>query len=169
MSKTYIIERRRAEQENDAWETLTRLSSTDEYLFYTDDTALPGTFYDYRVTVEDKCDDGTIHHNGLSDTGFAKSSGTVTGRIAYGSSGTAVQGAEVKLVMNSTNGDEAEQYHSMYFNDQTGAVTWTYPSETYIREKLADGDPCLLFRHVRGKSAGHGDQPLVHRDGRLGG
>lgn len=117
MLKTYIIERRRAEQEDDAWETLTRLSSTDEYLFYTDGTALPGIFYDYRVTVEDKCDDGMIINNDISNIGFAKSSGTVTGRIAYGSSGTAVQGVEVELVMNSTNGDEAEQYHSIYFND----------------------------------------------------
>ncbi len=145
--KTYIIERRRAEQEDEAWETLTRLSSTDEFLFYTDDTALPGIFYDYRVTVEDKCDDGTIHHNGLSDTGFAKSSGTVTGRIAYGASGVAVKGVDVKMTIADTDVDNnnSGQFHSIYFNDSIGVVRWKYPSKTYIKEKLADGDFSTQF------------------------
>ena len=43
-AKTYIIERRRAEQESEAWETLTRLSSSEEYLFYTDETSQPGIY-----------------------------------------------------------------------------------------------------------------------------
>ena len=136
-AKTYIIERRRAEQESEAWETLTRLSSSEEYLFYTDETSQPGIYYDYRVTVEDKCDDGTIVNSEMTNIGFAKSTGTVTGRIAYGSSGTAVQGVDVAMTMTNSEGNEAEQYHSIYFSDATGAVTWAYPSADYAANLFA--------------------------------
>lgn len=136
-AKTYIIERRRAEQESEAWETLTRLSSSEEYLFYTDATSQPGIYYDYRVTVEDKCDDGTIVNSDMTNIGFAKSTGTVTGRIAYGSSGTAVQGVDVTMTMTNSDGKEAEQYHSIYFSDATGVVTWPYPSSDYAANLFA--------------------------------
>ena len=136
-AKTYIIERRRAEQESEAWETLTRLSSSEEYLFYTDATSQPGIYYDYRVTVEDKCDDGTVVNSEMTNIGFAKSTGTVTGRIAYGSSGTAVQGVDVAMTMTNSEGNEAEQYHSIYFSDATGVVTWAYPSSDYAANLFA--------------------------------
>ena len=136
-AKTYIIERRRAEQEGEAWETLTRLSSSEEYLFYTDATSQPGIYYDYRVTVEDKCDDGTIVNSEMTNIGFAKSTGTVTGRIGYGSSGTAVQGVDVTMTMTNSEGNEADQYHSIYFSDATGVVTWPYPSSDYAANLFA--------------------------------
>ena len=136
-AKTYIIDRRHAEQENEAWETLTRLSSSEEYLFYTDATALPGVFYDYRVTVEDKCDDGTTVNSEMTNIGFAKSTGTVTGRIAYGTTGTAVQGVDVVMTMTNSEGSEADQYHSIYFADATGGVTWAYPSADYAASLFA--------------------------------
>ena len=136
-AKTYIIDRRRAEQASEAWETLTRLSSSEEYLFYTDATALPGIYYDYRVTVEDKCDDGTVINSEMTNIGFAKSTGTVTGRIAYGTTGTAVQGVDVVMTMTNSQGSEAEQYHSIYFADATGGVTWAYPSADYAASLFA--------------------------------
>ena len=58
-AKTYVIERRRAEKKDENWTTIHRMTSTDDYLLYTDDTPLPGVFYDYRVTVIDKCSNGT--------------------------------------------------------------------------------------------------------------
>jgi hypothetical protein len=139
LMKTYIIERRRAEQDQEAWETLTRLTSTDEYLYYTDDTALPGVYYDYRVTVLDRCEDGKTAYSLASSTGFSKSTGTVTGRIAYGASGVAVKGVDVKMTIADTDVDDnnSGQFHSIYFNDLTAAVTWEYPSKTYIHDKLS--------------------------------
>jgi len=147
-AKTYIVERRRAEQQEEAWEVLTRLSSNEDYLFYTDETALPGVYYDYRITVEDKCDDGSILNSEVTNIGFAKSTGTVTGRIAYGSTGTAVQGVDVVMTMTSSEGDQLEQFHAMYFTDVNGAVTWQYPvggdqqssTKNYATEKFATGD-----------------------------
>ena len=137
LSKTYIIERRQAEQENEAWTMLARMSNTDEYLLFTDETALPGVYYDYRVTVDDKCEDGSIIKNEITDIGFAKSTGTVTGRIDFGSTGTAVQDVEVVMTKASTDGDDSDQFHAIYFNDVNGAVTWRYPSEDYADKTFA--------------------------------
>ena len=139
-AKTYIVERRGAEQEREEWEVLTRMSSNEDYLFYTDATALPGVYYDYRVTVEDKCSDGTIINSEVTDIGFAKSTGTVTGRIAYGSTGTAVQGVEVVMTMTGSDGEQLEQFHSIYFSDMNGAVTWQYPSDDYAANLFGAGD-----------------------------
>ncbi|MBR1377763.1 MAG: LamG domain-containing protein [Bacteroidaceae bacterium] len=139
-TKTYIVERRLAEQENEAWEVLTRLSSNEDYMFYTDETALPGVYYDYRITVEDKCSDGTIITGEVTDIGFAKSTGTVTGRIAYGSTGTAVQGVNVVMTITGNDGGKTEQFHSIYFSDMNGAVTWQYPSEDYAANLFKSGD-----------------------------
>ena len=127
---------------------LTRLSSNEDYLFYTDETALPGVYYDYRITVEDKCDDGSILNSEITNIGFAKSTGTVTGRIAYGSTGTAVQGVDVVMNMTRSEGEQIEQFHSLYFTDVNGAVTWQYPvgenqessTKNYATEKFATGD-----------------------------
>ena len=57
-AKTYIVERRRAEKDTEPWVTLYRTSSNEDYLMYTDDTPLPGVFYEYQVTVEDRCASG---------------------------------------------------------------------------------------------------------------
>ena len=147
-AKTYIVERRRAEQENEEWKVQTRMSSNEDYLFYTDETALPGVYYEYRITVEDKCDDGSTVTSEKASIGFAKSTGTVTGRIAYGSTGTAVQGVDVVMNMTSSAGDHLEQFHSIYFSDVNGTVTWQYPvvedknstTQNYATEKFAAGD-----------------------------
>lgn len=140
VAKTYIVERRRAEQENEGWEMLARMSTNDEYILYTDEKALPGVYYDYRITVEDKCEDGNIIKNEITDIGFAKSTGTVTGRIDFGSTGTAVQDVEVVMTKTSSEGDDMEQFHAMYFNDVNGAVTWQYPSADYAAKKFAAGN-----------------------------
>lgn len=139
-AKTYIVDRRRTERPDEAWVTLYRTSSNEDYLMYTDDTPLAGVYYDYRVTVEDKCDDGTIISNEITDIGFALATGTVSGRITYGSSGSSVEGVEVTIVKAGDSDNDVEQYHAMRFTGTNGAVTWTYPSATYAAGKFAQGD-----------------------------
>lgn len=129
LAKTYIVERRIAER-NDAWQELTRFKSDDEYLTYTDDTPLPGIYYEYRVTVVDICEDGTRLHNVTSDIGFAQTTGTVTGRVTYGSSGMAVQGVEV--VAHKTNeAADGYQYHALWFRQKKGELEWQFPKQDY--------------------------------------
>ena len=139
-AKTYLVDRRRAEKETDPWVNLLRTSSTDEYLFYTDETPLPGVYYEYRVTVQDKCDDGTIKSNETTDIGFAQTTGTVSGRVTYGSTGTSVKGADVVAEITGSSGNASEQFHAMRFTSTSGVVSWNYPSETYAADKFSTGD-----------------------------
>ncbi len=136
-AKTYIVDRRRTEKEDEAWVNLYRTSSTDEYLFYTDDTPLPGVFYDYRVTVIDKCDDGTELYNDIADIGFAQTTGTMSGRITFGATGSSVANVDVEAKRTSTSDNTEAQYHAMRFTGDKGAVTWAYPTTTYAADKLA--------------------------------
>ena len=140
VAKTYIVERRRAEKSGESWTTLNRMSSTDDYLMYTDDTPLPGVFYEYRVTVQDKCSDGAIIANEATDIGFAQTSGTISGRITFGASGSSVANVDVEARRTGGSSDDAEQYHAMRFTGTNGAVTWTYPTESYAADRLAEGD-----------------------------
>ncbi len=139
-SKTYIIDRRMAERIHDPWQTIHRMNSADEFVSYTDETPLPGIYYDYRVTVQDKCDDGTVIQNEITDIGFANTTGTVSGRVTYGTTGTAVAGVNVVAMKSGgLSDDESEQYRSMHFTDRKGIVEWEYPSDAYQSE-LVNGD-----------------------------
>ena len=140
-AKTYIIERRTAEHESEPWETISTLTSREERLNYTDDTPLPGVYYDYRVTVQDRCDENTTITNDTTIIGFAQTTGTVSGRITFGSAGNAVAGVDViaKRVGASASGDE-DQYHAMRFTGTNGAVSWTYPDSTYVQKKFTTSD-----------------------------
>ncbi|MCR5158755.1 MAG: InlB B-repeat-containing protein, partial [Prevotella sp.] len=139
-AKTYIVERRRTERDDEPWVTLYRTSSNEDYLMYTDDTPLPGVYYDYRVTVEDKCSDGTIISNETTDIGFAQTTGTMSGRITFGATGSSVANVSVEAKRTGASGDDEAQYHAIRFTGNNGAVTWTYPSTTYAAAKLATGD-----------------------------
>ena len=139
LAKTYIVERRESDKDNN-WIRLTSMSSDNDYPDYTDQTALPGIYYDYRVTVKDKCANGTELSNEISDIGFAKSTGTVTGRIAYGSSGVAVKGVDVVMSKTDSIGTSNLQYHAMYFSDIFGSVKWKYPSTDYATETFSEKD-----------------------------
>lgn len=138
--KTYTIKRRDAKSETTEPETLTQFSSSDDYLSYTDETALPGVFYKYEVTAQDRCDDGSLTTNDIGEIGFAKSTGTVTGRIAYGSSGIAVKGVDVVMTKTDSGGMDGNQFYAMSFNDPSGFVKWKYPSANYAAEKFAEKD-----------------------------
>ena len=139
-AKTYIVERRTAENNDEEWTQLTRMSSADDNLTYSDDTPLPGVFYDYRVTVIDKCSEGTEITNDKTDIGFAQTTGTLSGRITFGSAGTSVVGVDVEAKKTGTSAENGNQYHSMRFTNNAGAVKWTYPNKTYAAKKFADND-----------------------------
>ena len=48
-----------------------------------------------------------------------------------------MQGVDVTMTMTNSEGKEAEQYHSIYFSDATGVVTWPYPSSDYAANLFA--------------------------------
>ncbi|MCR5140552.1 MAG: LamG domain-containing protein [Bacteroidaceae bacterium] len=136
-AKTYIVERRPAEKDDAPWETVSPgFTSRDDYVNFTDDTPLPGVYYEYRVTVIDNCSDGTQVTNSITNIGFAQTTGTVSGRITFGSSGTSVAGVDVVAKRIGASANTTNQYHAMRFKSTGGVVTWTYPETDYAAGKF---------------------------------
>ena len=135
-AKTYIVERKRAEKD-EPWTEIYRTSSADEFLTYTDDTPLPGIYYEYQVTVQDKCENGSVFSNEISDIGFAQSTGTMSGRITFGATGMAVANVDVVAKKTGDNNDDYEQYHAIRFKETNGAVSWDYPNLEYAKKTLS--------------------------------
>ena len=140
VSKTYIIDRRTTEKESEAWTTLDRINSADEYMIYTDETALPGIYYDYRVTAVDKCSNGNVINTEAIDIGFSQATGTVSGRVTYGTSGSAVDSVDVIMTKASVSGDDAKQYHALRINSTDAVATWNYPDNGYAKKMFQTAD-----------------------------
>ena len=138
-SKTYVIQRKRAEK-NEEWTTLQRMTSADEYVFFTDETPLPGVFYDYQLSLVDKCDNGQEITTELTNIGFAQTTGTMSGRITYGTSGVAVADVDVVAKKTGDSADNESQYHAIRFTADNGTVSWLYPSASYASDKFNGGD-----------------------------
>ena len=140
-SKEYEIHRRTADRESDPWDYIETLSSTEEHLRYTDATALPGVYYEYRVTVYDKCEDNQEpKSNSSTDIGFAQTTGTISGRITYGTSGTAVDSVEVVMLKANSSDNTESQYHSIHFTSADDYISWAYPDSAYATNKFSAGD-----------------------------
>ncbi len=138
-AKTYYIERKRAENDQDEWTEIYRTSSTDDYLLYTDDTPLSGVYYEYRVTVIDKCEDGEENTNYIENIGFSQTLGTVSGRVTYGTTGSAVSGANVVVKKLSTD-QMTDQFFSLHFTRDLGEAVWQYTDGNYAEKTFADKD-----------------------------
>lgn len=93
------------------WATIYKTSGIASSYYYEDNTALPGQYYDYKVRSITSCDEQESYLERGTD-GFCRSTGIVSGRIAYGT-GTAVDSARVTLVRNNDNASDISQFYSL--------------------------------------------------------
>lgn len=93
------------------WATIYKTSGIASSYYYEDNTALPGQYYDYKVRSITSCDEQESYLERGTD-GFCRSTGIVSGRIAYGT-GTAVDGARATLVRNNDNTSDISQFYSL--------------------------------------------------------
>jgi len=138
-AETYVIERRVMTQDasEDSWQKLTTLDSDKTFMTWEDKTPLPGVFYEYRVTCYNNCDNGNRPGVTAYDTGFALSSGVISGRITYGT-GTAVSDVKVTLRQNNDDGEVVNHLRSLQFSGPgTGMLCTTTTKEL---KKLIGGD-----------------------------
>ena len=138
--KTYRIERRPAESKTDTvWIMLDSVKTDSENYTYTDAKVSPGVFYQYRVTVVDKCGNGTVYSNQAACLGFVRTTGIVEGSISYGESKTAVSGVQVEAKL--TNGELQDAIHQFYsssvFNNAFSIQMWVSP-DSPGRQKMVD-------------------------------
>lgn len=111
---------------NDAWNKIYSTSGTGDSYNYDDNTAAPGQFYEYKVEASTnyaKNGQATKNYfsNALTDNGFSISTGTITGRIAYGT-GTAVDSVRVNLVQSADDDVAKAQFYSLRVNDVGGGI-----------------------------------------------
>ena len=138
-AENYVIERRVLSQENneDSWQKLTTLDSDKTFMTWEDKTTLPGVFYEYRITCYNYCENGNRPTTTTTDTGFALSSGVISGRITYGT-GTAVENVKVTLRQNNDDGETVNHLRSLQFRGTgTGMLCTTTAKEL---KKLTGGD-----------------------------
>ncbi len=136
---TYVIERRVLSQEDneEAWQKLTTLDSDKTFLTWEDKTPLPGVFYEYRITCYTSCGNGGSSAVSATDTGFAMSSGVVSGRITYGT-GTAVSDVKVTLRQNNENGETFNHMRSLQLSGAGAGFRCTTTNNEM--KKLMAGD-----------------------------
>ena len=122
--------RRYANSKDDFMKIYATSGNSDSYSF-DDNTVQPGYYYEYKIEAYagDKASYGnTSYQNALTAIGFCQSTGTISGRVTFGSSGTSVD--DVRLTLRGDDSDEAniQQYSQRVSGASTG-ITWNAAEE----------------------------------------
>ncbi len=120
---TYDVQRRYIG--SDDWVTIRKQEGTAAKYTYTDKTAEPGRYYEYRVSayVTDCDGGGMVIANSKRDVGFCSATGVVSGRVQF-ESGMAVDSVRVSLTSESDpRGIQA--YHSRAVLEKGDALRFT--------------------------------------------
>lgn len=100
------------------FQTIYTTSGIADSYSYEDNTAQPGTYYEYLVECYRKCKASetstpVISYGASQQTdGFAMATGVISGRVSYGT-GTAVDGVKVSVEQNVTDGEIVNPFHSL--------------------------------------------------------
>lgn len=126
---------------NDKWSVIHTTKGKAEEYVYEDNTALPGNYYDYRVRSIMNCG-GSDSYTDVSDQGFCRSTGVISGRVSYGT-GTAVSDAKVAVM--KADGDKS-QFYSMQMSGKNSYIRLDMSSE---EQREAFGDRFTIMMMVR--------------------
>ncbi len=115
---------------------------------YTDKTAEPGRYYEYRVIAYgDDCESGgRVIGNTMRDVGFSRSLGVVNGRVQF-ETGTAVDGVRVSLSCE-TDARGGQAYHSRAILEQGNSLKFGN-----IGDVVNDHKPFTLQMYLRPDSS----------------
>ncbi len=93
---------------------------TDYY--FEDNTAQPGNYYEYKVEAYTICDKSYSLSNEVTDDGFSQATGTISGRITYG---TGVAVPDVKVVLTqSSEGASRDQFYALNMHSMGAGVDY---------------------------------------------
>ena len=132
---TYFNVKRRplgSKNESD-YQTVYTTSGVASIYSYEDNTAQPGSYYQYCVESYSICknsetDSGsTVPGQSMETDGFALATGIISGRISYGT-GTAVEGVKVSL---TTNDDVNSTFHSLKVNGDLSYTEYDMTGKEY--------------------------------------
>lgn len=153
----------------DAWNKIYSTSGTGDAYNYDDNTAAPGQYYEYKVEASTNYakngqDTKNCFSNAMTDNGFSISTGTITGRIAYGT-GTAVDSVRVNLVQSADDDVAKAQFYSLRVNDVGGGIALPLDT-TQAKALYGQNQPFTVQmwvnfdRDIKGNSRGNA-QPML--------
>ena len=170
----YIVYRKLLGDPQAVFTKIYELVGNESSFYYEDVSALPGQFYDYKVTAfayVDATDDEEakwVEGNSKEADGFVQTRGILTGRIKYGT-GTAVQGAKVYLTKSDNNDNTGKQYYSMYLEgDGIDGIEWNSSEEIEKNYFIGSERPWSIQLYVRPDDGVTGTQPLFDVNGYAG-
>jgi hypothetical protein len=108
---------------NEDFTSIYSMQGTASEYYYDDNTANIGQYYEYQVVCYTKCDGSYKQNNAMANNGFCQSTGTLSGRITYGT-GVAVSGVRVDLTRGSDNSIAKAQFYSMRINSPQSGLFW---------------------------------------------
>lgn len=161
-SDRYKVFRKVAANTNDDWTEIATINTEEISYIYSDDKAMPGVFYRYKVVMYQVCGGVATELSTAEDIGFAQSLGTVSGRVTYGS-GIAVKDVAVAVVRNDLQTNES-QYYSLYSKGEGANFSWN-PTGNYY-ENIVRGD--FTYQFWLRPAAGMDGTKKVAEIGRLG-
>lgn len=166
----YVVSRKLLGDPQAVFTKIYEMLGSENTFYYEDASALPGQFYDYKVTAfaYNKEAGKWVEGNSKEADGFVQTRGIITGRIKYGT-GTAVQGAKVILVKSDDNDNTSKQFYSLHLDgDNADGIEWT-PSEEII-ENFFTGDnrPWSIQMYVRPEAGMSGTQAIFDVNGYAG-
>lgn len=111
-----VMRRRLGSTSEKDYQTIYTTSGVSSSYSYEDNTAQPGSYYEYSVQCYRKCQEGdktTMSYGAMRSTdGFSLATGVVSGRVYY-DTGTAVDGVKVVLEQTDASGATKSAFRAM--------------------------------------------------------
>lgn len=143
-STSYVVSRRLLGGDGE-WTDIHTTSGTADKYTYDDTNVAPGLYYEYQVSSYKNCSGTTAVTNSVTSDGFCQATGTIAGRIAYGT-GTAVKDVRVNLVQSAGDTDAKAQFYSLEVKNVGGGV---YLPTSSTDKLIKTGKPFTLQAWVR--------------------
>ena len=134
---TFRVSRRNVMEEN--WSNIYTIEGVGSNYSYFDQSCEPGQYYEYRVEAYTDCNGQKMNSNYRSDIGFAKSYGTISGQVLYGT-GAAVDSVRVSLTPNATTDNRRPFFYATHFSESSSGVMFPLNSEGGLSENVFKGD-----------------------------
>lgn len=170
----YVVSRKLLGDDQGVFTRIYDTVGKESSFYYEDISALPGQYYDYKVTafayIETPGEEEAkwVEGNSKESDGFVQTRGIVTGRIKYGT-GTAVQGAKVILDKSDNNDNDNKQFYSLYFNgEETDGLEWKPSDEVLENYFTVTDSPWTIQMYVRPETGISGTQPFIDVNGYAG-
>ena len=130
---TFRVSRRFVTEEN--WSSIYTIEGLGSNYSYFDQSCEPGQYYEYKVEAYTDCNGQKMNSNYRSDIGFARSYGTISGQVLYGT-GAAVDSVRVSLTPNATTENRRPFFYATHFDEGSHGIMFPLNEEGGLSENV---------------------------------